>query len=322
MDGRVSVIIPCYNNSRVISETLDSVINQTYDNWEVICVDDGSNDHTCQIIEAYSSQDPRILLKKREREPKGGSVCRNIGVEYSSGEFLLFLDADDLLHKDCLKNRVEKITNTQLDFVVFPFAPIRNNVIGKVSCDTKIKKHFLAFSSNHAIWQTSCPLYKASFVKKVGGFDESFPRLQDVEFGTRCLAMTNGNYKTYLKGYPADCFYRITPNKQVVTQKYDLALSTIPDLYNLILGLKKDGKYCKKDFSKVLLCLILSAVLISSSTSKKSSYKVVLPKDYKAHLIMSDRILLTFLKMTIPFGSFYYKFAHFIRYAIMHLSYV
>lgn len=319
MNGKVSVIIPCYNNSRVIGETIDSVICQSYDNWEIICVDDGSDDNTCQIVNDYSLKDPRIRLVRRERTPKGGSVCRNIGIEHSKGDYLLFLDADDILHVDCLRERIGKISGNSLDFVVFPFASMKNGVVGKKSTDASIKKHFFAFSSNHAVWQTSCPLYRKSFVERVGGFDETFPRLQDVEFGIRCLAESSGNYKTYLENQPADCYYRITQNKQDVSKKYDLAFSTIPKLYQLLLTLNNDGKYSKKCYSKIILCLILSAILISSNTSKKQPYTVLFPKDYSKDLLFLDKSLLFFLGLIRPLGSFYYKVTHVIRYSIIHL---
>lgn len=317
--GLVSIVIPCYNNSHVIRETIDSVINQSYGNWEIICVDDGSDDNTCQIVNDYSLKDPRIRLVRRERTPKGGSVCRNIGIEQSRGEYLLFLDADDILHNDCLRNRIDKLAGSKLDFVVFPFASMMNGVIGKNSTDASIKKHFFAFSSNHAVWQTSCPLYRKSFVERVGGFDESFPRLQDVEFGTRCLAESNGNYKVFLRNEVADCFYRISQGKQIISQKYDLAFSTIPKFYYLILKFKTEGKYTKKQFSKILLCLVLSIILISASTSHNYTYKEILPISFSSNLLKIDRLVLRILNMTKPLGAFYYKLTHLVRFAVLHL---
>lgn len=319
MNGKVSIIIPCYNNSRVIRETIDSVINQSYDNWEIICVDDGSDDNTCRIINDYSSKDHRIILLRRERMPKGGSVCRNIGIEHSKGEYLLFLDADDILHKDCLKIRIDKIAGSSLDFVVFPFASMKDGTIGKNATDTSIKKHFFAFSSNHAVWQTSCPLYRKTFVDRVGGFDESFPRLQDVEFGTRCLAESNGNYMVFLQDEVADCFYRIAQERQIISRKYDLAFATIPKFYHLILKLKNEGKYTDKQFSKILLCLILSIVLISSLTSHNYTYKEILPHNYSTNLKKTDRLVLSILQTTKPLGSLYYKLTHLVRFVVLHL---
>ena len=79
----VTIVVPCFNNSDNIKDTIESVLNQSYQYWELICVDDGSSDNTCDIITKYSRKDSRIRLVKRNRSPKGGSVCRNIGVENS-----------------------------------------------------------------------------------------------------------------------------------------------------------------------------------------------------------------------------------------------
>lgn len=317
----VSIIVPCYNNSDNIRDTIESVLNQSYQKWELICVDDGSSDNTCEIVEEYFRKDSRIRSVKRNRAPKGGSVCRNIGIENSKGEYLIFLDADDKLDKDCLKNRIEKITSTNLDFVVFPNAVLVDNVEGKITSDSRIKKHFLAYSSNHAVWQTTCPLYRKSFVERVGGFDESYPRLQDVEFGVRCLAETGNKYKAYLKDTPADCFYRISHNAQVFSKKYDLAYSTIPKLIELVLDLNRKGKYKKEELSKVLMCIILSIIMISASTSHKNGYKKIMPEGYSDYLCKTDRIMLSVVDAFAIYKPVYYKVAHIVRYILLRLYY-
>lgn len=321
MEVLISIITPCFNNARNIGDTIKSVLCQSYKNWELICVDDGSCDNTCEIITDYSRKDSRIMLVKRIRTPKGGSVCRNIGIENSRGDYLIFLDADDKLDKDCLKNRLEKISSTDLDFVVFPNAILVDGVEGKITSDSKIKKHFLAYSSNHAVWQTTCPLYRKSFVEKVGGFDETYPRLQDVEFGIRCLAQTGNNYKAYLKDTPADCFYRISPNAKVFTKKYDLAYSTIPKLIELILDLNRKGKYKKSELSKVLICIILSIIMISAATSHKNGYKKIMPVGYQAFLNKTDRLLLCIVDSFGIYKPAYYKVAHIARYILLRLYY-
>lgn len=101
----VSVIIPSYNRAAMIGETLESVLTQTYQNWECIVVDDGSSDNTRKVIEDYVKIDTRIQLFKRVRIPKGPPTCRNIGLEKSNGEYIIFLDSDDLLDSCCLENR-------------------------------------------------------------------------------------------------------------------------------------------------------------------------------------------------------------------------
>ena len=101
---KISVITPVFNSATTIGATIESVMAQTYSNWEHICVDDGSTDDTISVIKAYCERDSRINLLVRETEPKGGSSCRNIGATAASGEFLIFLDGDDELLPHCLES--------------------------------------------------------------------------------------------------------------------------------------------------------------------------------------------------------------------------
>lgn len=87
----ISIIIPVYNREKLVQETLVSVIAQTNENWECIVIDDGSTDKTWQGLETYSKKDDRIKPIKRYRGPKRANTCRNIGIENSEGEYLIFL---------------------------------------------------------------------------------------------------------------------------------------------------------------------------------------------------------------------------------------
>ena len=95
--ANLSVIIPCYNNGKLLAEMLDCCLRQTYSDWEVIIVDDGSTDDTSSIVSEYVQKDARIQYHTRERSPKGSVVCRNIGFELSSGKYIIHFDADDLI---------------------------------------------------------------------------------------------------------------------------------------------------------------------------------------------------------------------------------
>ena len=127
MRPKVSIITPSYNRAKIISETAQSIFRQTYTNWEWIIVDDGSTDDSWEVINAYAIQDPRISVYKRHREPKGACVCRNIGVAKSTGDFLMFLDTDDLLASFCIEQRLAAYQiNPNVDFIVFPMLLFKN----------------------------------------------------------------------------------------------------------------------------------------------------------------------------------------------------
>ena len=96
-DQLISLITPMYNGTKYISQTIDSVLNQTYEHWEMIIVDDGSKDNSAKIVENYSLKDERIRLI---RQSNGGSAsARNNALKNAKGRYICFLDADDLL--DC-----------------------------------------------------------------------------------------------------------------------------------------------------------------------------------------------------------------------------
>ena len=102
MNPVVAVITPTKNRLKLLCETMDSVQQQSFDAWEHIVVDDG----TCQEV-SRSASDSRIRYMRRTGDKSGANVCRNIGIAESSAEFIVFLDSDDLLRPQCLKDRVD-----------------------------------------------------------------------------------------------------------------------------------------------------------------------------------------------------------------------
>ena len=109
-DILVSIIIPTYNRVSLLGETLDSVLKQIYTNWECIVVDDGSSDATDELMRSYCEKDPRFQYHHRLNDrPKGGNTCRNYGFELSKGEYVKWLDSDDILSCDILLSQVNAL---------------------------------------------------------------------------------------------------------------------------------------------------------------------------------------------------------------------
>ncbi len=106
--GLVSIITPSYNSSKYIAETIESVLNQTYTNWEMIITDDCSTDNTCEIVEIYIKNDSRIKLLHLN-ENSGAGIARNNSIKVAKGKYIAFLDSDDLW----LPYKLER----QLDFM-------------------------------------------------------------------------------------------------------------------------------------------------------------------------------------------------------------
>lgn len=187
----VSIITPVYNSEKYIQETLKSVIDQTFEFWEHIIIDDGSKDNSIKIVKEVSNLDKRIKLLNRNREPKGANTCRNIGIHHAKSKYIIFLDSDDLLLKTCLENRLKVMQeNDDYDACIFNMATFSDNK----ECNNKLLHEFLEikplynFIIGQNSWSITAPIWLRSAVLKIGGFNESLKRMQDPEFHVRaCL---------------------------------------------------------------------------------------------------------------------------------------
>lgn len=121
----VSVIIPVYNTATYISDTLKSICAQTLTNIEIIVVNDGSTDNSLEIIRRSAAPDPRISVYDQPNQ--GVSVARNKGIQQAKGEYVYFMDSDDLLEPQALEACYRKCTEQQLDFVLFDATVIQEN---------------------------------------------------------------------------------------------------------------------------------------------------------------------------------------------------
>jgi glycosyltransferase involved in cell wall biosynthesis len=184
----VSILVPSFDRAETIPETLQSLLSQTYQNWECLVVDDGSTDGTLEIARRFAERDSRIRVLERSRGPKGACTCRNIGVEESRGDYVLFLDSDDVIAPWCLEQRVEAFAKAgDVDFVVFPALMFRKipgdedffwNVI---TTDSDLMR-FLKLDSP---WQGTGPMWRRESFIRVGGWAEELECWQDVELAIR-----------------------------------------------------------------------------------------------------------------------------------------
>ena len=101
----VSIITPLYNSARFIEETIKSVQQQTYPNWELVIVDDASSDRSVEIVQKLASNDGRIRLFTEEKN-KGAAYCRNYAIKQSQGAYVAFLDSDDLWNMNKLEEQI------------------------------------------------------------------------------------------------------------------------------------------------------------------------------------------------------------------------
>ena len=138
----ITVIIPVYNVENYLSECLDSVLNQTYENIEVFLVDDGSVDRSGIICDEYSSRDKRI--KVIHKNNTGAAASRNIGIKHAKGEYVLFCDSDDILNKELIKKLFKLIQKCGAQIAICDVKPFE----GSFLVDTRTVKRDLIIMNN------------------------------------------------------------------------------------------------------------------------------------------------------------------------------
>ncbi len=177
-DKLVSIIIPVYNASRFLEETINSIQEQTYSNWEAIFIDDCSSDNSYDIIKQYQKNDKRIKVIKNKIN-NGVAISRNNGIDYAKGEYLCFLDADDKWHPEKLEKQINFMQelNCEFSFTGYQFANEKCNPNGKiVSVPNKI--NYKQALKNTTIW-TSTVMFNMGKLTKDDIYMPNIKRGQD-----------------------------------------------------------------------------------------------------------------------------------------------
>jgi len=181
---KISVIIPTFNRSQYICDAIDSVLAQTYPAHEIIIADDGSTDNTAALLKKYGKR-----IKYLRQKNKGPSAARNLGIKKSTGEFIAFLDSDDLWDKNKLKEQIEfykRINNFNLG-MIDTFTKIID-FKGKTICVLNCTKRGPALEElfyHNVINQTSSVLIKSSVFQEIGLFNENLGGAEDRELWIR-----------------------------------------------------------------------------------------------------------------------------------------
>lgn len=209
---QVSIIIPTYNRSHIIAETLDSILSQSYEDWECIIVDDGSTDQTEALIDQYLRKDNRFKFYYRpDNRLKGANACRNFGLEKSKGEYIMFLDSDDVCECFCLEERLNTIkAHPSIDLLIRDTSLLIENIkhnfsINKDPENNSSENYLKMFLSYTIPWPIMACLYKKSSIRNCK-FDENLKRFQDLSFNIKVLSQTD-QIKIY-RYYGIDTYYR------------------------------------------------------------------------------------------------------------------
>jgi glycosyltransferase involved in cell wall biosynthesis len=196
----VSIIIPTYNRAHLIKETLDSIVAQTYENWECIIVDDESTDDTENIVNEYIKNDSRFQFHHRPKHrPKGGNAARNYGYELSKGEFINWFDSDDIMDSAKIELQLSRLIGSNFDFSVCQtmiFEENIENLIGIRQENLYAAKPFESYITGELVWLILAPIWRKSFLNKMDRlFDETLKASQEWEFFSRVLFKYNNEYE-------------------------------------------------------------------------------------------------------------------------------
>ena len=228
---KISIIIPTYNSSLFIKRTIQSVINQTYTDWELLIIDDQSTDNTVELINEYVKQDKRIKLLKTAQNSGGPATPKNIGIENAVGKYVAFLDHDDEWLPEKLEKQLkvfETSNNNKLGLVSC-FINIRNNNDGKIISKQRglYKKNALNMLLQYNFLITSsCIMTKREIFKKIGLFDNKFKVSDDWDMWLRILK------SDYELDYTPECLVNYFVHEQNLSSNREKEIEEFKRLFN------------------------------------------------------------------------------------------
>ena len=225
----LTIAVAVYNTGKYLRECLDSVVNQTYQNLEIICVNDCSTDKSLEILEEYAAKDKRIKIINNEKN-LGLGIVRNIGMDAAHGEYILFIDSDDWLDLTACEKLITKAKENDSDVVFYGAYQVNGNEKKElknfcdVSCPLSLEdRKVLLKTTLHETW---CKLWKMEFLKGKG---IRFPDFRFFEsqkpYWMMCLLAEKVAFE---RGY----FYYYRRHKGQLTQCGDKRLTLVVDVYD------------------------------------------------------------------------------------------
>lgn len=236
---KLAVIIPCWNCGKVVAEMLDSILEQSFHDWKVFCIDDKSTDDTSTIIDIYTQKDERIKYIERNREPKGAQTCRNVGFDLSEGaEYVIWFDCDDIIAPYCFEQRVSYMdSNLDLDFGIFKAKTFLDgtdmkaggSLYGYEFSGYDDVSRFFRHTQPYAGWAN---IYRRdSIIRFQLSWDENILSLQDSDF---CIqSLLKGMKGGYCSNARVDYFWRINQPKSTITKNIKSDAHKMSHIYYL-----------------------------------------------------------------------------------------
>ncbi len=231
----VSVIIPVYNRKDTIKKAIDSVLNQTYQNIEVLVIDDGSTDSTMDVLNQFKGKG--VLVFKQDH--KGANAARNLGINHAKGEFIAFQDSDDEWLPEKLERQIAYMYSRKYEvcYCAFYLYGKDNDEIIPSNYKNKeaLEKNLIDILKNYNVVSTQTLVLHRKAVSEIGGFDVAMPRLQDYEYAIRLI-----NKKKI--GYVAEPLVKVYYSENSISSND----TKLEDAYLKII--EKHGDFVNVDF--------------------------------------------------------------------------
>lgn len=280
---KISVVIPVFNTEKYLKECLDSILGQTFSDIEVLCIDDGSDDNSLEILNEYRIKDKRVQIFKTNHKGSGGA--RNVGLKEAKGEYIIFLDSDDFFELNMFEEMYNKAEETKSDITIcnYDTFDINNNKFLKTTYQIFPKNFFEKEYFNHnqlqedifnyfnnAAWNK---LYRLSFLKEENIEFQEIKRTNDLYFTKVSLLLAKR-----LSGVDKDfVHYRIGQNS----------------------NLQRNNHKCPLEFAKALIALKDFLIEKELYNELKDSYEKFAIHIINCNLSSLNKNLLSKLKLYI-----------------------
>jgi len=301
--NRISIVIPVYNRSDLLNETLESIKGQIYRGFECLLIDDGSEEYHIDLLKKMISADERFKFFSRKNKPKGASTCRNIGISEARGEFTLFLDSDDLMAPWCLEQRLSLFDSCpEKDFIVCQTALFRHEeyFADRLHSALKSEDDLRAFIRMHG-WGTSSTFFKTNFLRH-HKFDEQARSWQDIEFHIRLL-LKRPNYRKFPDSKP-DVFKRFGGGDQISAT--NVGYARLESLLQLFRRLEKELLTQDVAFQEEFLMYYFKFLEIGARVGDYGDFQRLMEiwQDSPTHHIKPAKMFATYLRLQAILSKF------------------
>lgn len=310
MNSLISIIVPVYNSEKTLHRCVDSILNQTFDDWELLLIDDGSKDSSGDICDYYSSKDKRI--RTFHKENGGASSARNLGLDNACGDWVTFCDSDDFVYPDWLNNYVVNISD-DIDLICQSFEcdkilidELRDTRVFGINYRGDVKEGVLRLNDIYSLGYTVVKLFRRNILESNKlRFDIRYNYWEDQEFCFRYFCCIKDIVCTDKVGY----FYFLPDWKQKYHNKnnmFYLYKSLYQSLIKLFEG-KVNGMVIT--FLDDYIAIVLASYKEKKLLSKiylKSLRGVVGKNIMKSHLFFFTKLVI-YLDRTAYFSDMLLK---------------